>query len=217
MRALDARFVTARSAASLASRAARSARGFTLVELMIVVVIIGVLAALGSFGYRKWIGRARSAEAIAMLGEMVSKEQSYKLEFASYLPLRADNKTDLPSPDEVETAFYPVFANSATFDSVRTQTSIADSTKWPQGWQAVGIRPRDVGLYCTYMTNAGLAGNSTANLKYGSLLIGTNTAAPWFYSLAACNLSPTTGYPNEVSIFALSSQSPVLRVFNEGK
>lgn len=184
---------------------------------MIVVVIIGVLAALGSFGYRKWIGRARSAEAIAMLGEMVSKEQSYKLEFASYLPLRADNKTDLPSPDEVETAFYPVFANSATFDSVRTMTSIADSTKWPQGWQAVGVRPRDVGLYCTYMTNAGLAGNSTANLKYGSLLIGTNTAAPWFYSLAACNLSPTTGYPGEVSIFALSSQSPVLRVFNEGK
>ena len=199
------------------SRSVRSVRGFTLVELMIVVVIIGVLAALGTMGYRKWIGRARSGEAIAMLAEMSSKEQSYKLEFAAYLPLRADNKPDLPSPDEVETAFYPVFANSSTFDSTRTMTSIADSTKWPQGWQAVGIRPRDVGLYCTYMTNAGLAGNSTANLKYGSLVIGANTAAPWFYSLAACNLSPTTGYPNEVSIFAISSLTPMLRIFNEGK
>lgn len=210
MRALNARDTKT-------SLVAPAARGFTLVELMIVVVILGVLASIATIGYRKWIGRARSGEAIAMLAEMSSKEQSYKLEFASYLPLRADNKPDLPSPDEVETAFFPVSANSSTFDSARTQTSIADTTKWPQGWQAVGIRPRDVGLYCTYLTNAGGAGNDTKNLKYGSLLVGANTAAPWFYSLAACNLSPTTGYPNEVSIFALSSLSPMLRVFNEGK
>jgi prepilin-type N-terminal cleavage/methylation domain-containing protein len=186
----------------------RSASGFTLVELMIVVVIIGVLAAIASIGYRKYISRARSSEAIAMLAEMNSKEQSYKLEFAAYLPLRAD---------EAETAFYPVFPNSASFESTRTQTTIADITKWPAGWQAVGMRPRDTGLYCTYMTNAGSAGNDTKALKYGSVLIGANTAAPWFYSLAACNLAPKTGYPDEVSIFAMSSLSPTLRMFNEGK
>ena len=191
--------------------------GFTLVELMIVVVILGILAAIGTIGYRKWIGRARSGEAVAMLAEMNSKEQSYKLEFATYLPLRADNKTDLPSADEADTAFYPVAANSSTFDSTRTQTSIADTTKWPQAWQAVGLRPRDTGLYCTYLTNAGGAGSDTKNLKYGSVLIGNNTAAPWFYSLAACNLDPKTGYPDNVSIFAMSSLSPSLRVFNEGK
>jgi len=190
---------------------------FTLVELMIVVVIIGVLAAIGAFGYRKWISRARSGEAIAMLAEMNSKEQSYKLEFATYLPLRADNKPDLPSPDEVESAFYPVSANSSAFDSTRTATSIADTTKWPQGWQAVGMRPRDTVLYCTYLTNAGSAGSDTKNLKYGSVLVGNSTAAPWFYSLAACNLAPKTGYPDEVSIFALTSLSPAMRMFNEGK
>ncbi|HET6148286.1 MAG TPA: prepilin-type N-terminal cleavage/methylation domain-containing protein [Polyangia bacterium] len=191
--------------------------GFTLVELMIVVVIIGILAAIGAFGYRTWISRARSGEAIAVLAEMNSKEQSYKLEFATYLPLRADNKPDLPSPDEAAGAFYPLDASSATFDSTRTATSIADPTLWPQGWQAVGLRPRDTSLYCTYLTNAGSAGNDTKNLKFGSVLIGNNTAAPWFYSLGVCNLSPTTGYPDEVSVFALSSLSPTLRVFNEGK
>jgi prepilin-type N-terminal cleavage/methylation domain-containing protein len=192
-------------------------RGFTLVELMIVVVILGVLAAIGTVGYRKWIARARSGEAVAMLAEMSSKEQSYKLEFATYLPLRADNNTALPSPDEVDTAFYPVSASSALLDSARSQNSIANTALWPQAWQAVGLRPRDVGLYCTYLTNAGNAGSSTAALTYGSLLIGANTGAPWFYGLAACNLDRTPGYPANVSIFAISSQSPSLRVFNEGK
>jgi prepilin-type N-terminal cleavage/methylation domain-containing protein len=195
----------------------RTSRGFTLVELMIVVVILGILAAIASIGYRKWVARARSGEAVAMLAEMSSKEQSYKLEFATYLPLRADNKADQPSPDEADGAFYPVTAGSATFDSVRTPTSIADTTKWPQGWQAVGMRPRDTSLYCTYLTNAGGVGGDTKNLKYGAILIGANVSAPWFYSLAACNLDTTTGYPGEVSIFAISSQSPSLRVFNEGK
>ena len=124
---------------------------------------------------------------------------------AVWITTSADNKAGLPSADEAESAFYPVAANSSTFDSTRTQTSIADITKWPQGWQAVGLRPRDSGLYCTYLTNAGGPGSDTKNLKYGSVLIGNNTAAPWFYSLAACNLDPTTGYPDEVSIFAMSS------------
>jgi prepilin-type N-terminal cleavage/methylation domain-containing protein len=192
-------------------------RGFTLVELMIVVVILSILAAIGTIGFRKYIARARSGEAVAMLAEMSSKEQSYKLEFANYLPLRADNKADLPSPDEAEDAFYPIAAGSAALDSARTPISISDATKWPQGWQAVGLRPRDTVLYCTYLTNAGTAGNDTSGLKYGALLIGVNTAAPWFYSLAACNLDSTPGYPDNVSIFALSNLSPTLRVFNEGK
>lgn len=193
------------------------ARGFTLVELMIVVVILGILAALATIGFRKYIGRARSAEAVAILSEMNSKEQLYKLEFASFLPLRADNKPDLPSPDEASTAFYPLAAGSADLESARTSISIADSTKWPNGWQTVGLRPRDSKLYCTYLTNAGSAGSATTGLPYGAILIGANNAAPWFYSLAACNLSGASGYPGDVSIFALSSVGTSLSVFNEGK
>jgi prepilin-type N-terminal cleavage/methylation domain-containing protein len=192
-------------------------RGFTLVELMIVVVILGILAAIASVGYRRYIARARSGEAVAMLAEMASKEQSYKLEFASYLPLRADNKANLPSPDEASTAFYPIDAGSSALDSARTQIAIGNAALWPQGWQAVGLRPRDTGLYCTYLTNAGGAGDDPSALKFGKILIGANNTAPWFYGLAACNLDSTPGYPDEVSIFAITNLSPTLRQFNEGK
>jgi prepilin-type N-terminal cleavage/methylation domain-containing protein len=192
-------------------------RGFTLVELMIVVVILGILAALGTIGFRKYVAKARTGEAVAMLAEMSSKEQTYKLEFAAYLPLRADNKADLPSPDEAASAFYPISPDSAVFESARTATSIGTSTAWPAGWQSVGLRPRDTSLYCTYLTNAGNAGHATAGLKYGSILVGSSTGAPWFYSLAACNLDTKPGYPDEVTIFAISSTSSTLRTFNEGK
>lgn len=39
-----------------------------LVELMVVVVIIGILAVLGSFGVRKYLGAAKSAEATNTIG-----------------------------------------------------------------------------------------------------------------------------------------------------
>ena len=107
------------------------ASGFTLVELMIVVAIIGILAAIGSFGYRRWIGRARLTEAVSMLAEMNSKEQSYRMEFGTFLPLRADANAVLPSPDEPGTAFFPTNPNAASFDSVRTPVSVGNSASWP--------------------------------------------------------------------------------------
>lgn len=42
--------------------------GFTLIELMIVVVIIGILAVLAIFGVRKYLGSAKSAEALSTIG-----------------------------------------------------------------------------------------------------------------------------------------------------
>lgn len=196
---------------------ARRAGGFTLVELMIVVVIIAILAALGTVGFRRWVARARTTEVVAMLAEMNSKEQTYRMEFGTFLPLRADGNTTLPSPDEAAAAFYPVSPSSAGFESARTANSIGSSASWPTSWRAVGVSPRDTSLYCTYMTNAGGAAQEVpAGASFGSRLVA-GTAAPWFYGLAACNMNGPSGYPSAVTVFGISSTSPSLRTFNEGQ
>jgi prepilin-type N-terminal cleavage/methylation domain-containing protein len=202
------------------TRRRRGERGFTLVEMMIVVVILGLLAGLAMVGYRKYIARARTAEAVAVLAEMSSKEQIYFLEFGAYLPLRADDNLtiDPPSPNEDASAFFPISPSDAGFDSARTAVSIANSASWPASWRAVGLRPRDQQLYCTYLTNAGAAGLSPPAGTLGLAHLGAQaaTAPAWFYSIAACNLSGPSGFPNEVSTFVITSNSPTLRSGNDG-
>jgi prepilin-type N-terminal cleavage/methylation domain-containing protein len=193
--------------------------GFTLIELMIVVVILGILAAIAGVGYRKYLARARVSEVVGMLAEMASKERLYFMEFAGYVSLRADGITAQPSPDDNATAFYPWDPNAANFESARTATSVANAALWPASWRAVGIRPTDNALHCTYMMNTGAAGvGPPPAAVYGTQLLTVVATSPaWFYALAACNLNGAPGYPANVSIFGITSDSPSLRTFNENR
>lgn len=192
--------------------------GFSLVELIVVVVIIGILATLATYGYGKWIGRARRSEAVALLAEMSAKEQVYLMEFGAYVPLRADNTNTI---NEVASAWYPIAPDNANFESKRTATSIANGALWPVRWRSVGLRPRTQQLYCTYILNAG-PGNGAAipaAATFGTRLLTAPgvTNRPWFYALAACNFSRTPGLPNNVHVMGVTADSPVLREWNEGE
>jgi type IV pilus assembly protein PilE len=196
-------------------------RGFTLVELMIVVVILGILATLAMVGYRRYVGRARASEAVAMLAEISSKEQLYFLEFAQYLPLVNSAAITPPAASGVavtETAgqFYPSDPSVTTFDSVRTATQLG---ALPLSWTYAAIRPKDRVLYCTYFAGAGAAGSlPPVSPAVGAGLLGAAAIGqPWYYVLGACNLNSTASYPAGVSVFSLTYRSPTLATINEGQ
>jgi prepilin-type N-terminal cleavage/methylation domain-containing protein len=195
-------------------------RGFSLVELMIVVVVLGILASLGMVGYKRYVGKARTTEAAAMLAEMAAKEQIYYLEFAQFLPLVNGSTVTAAaasgaSATENANQFWPRDPSVSTFESVR---SAAAATALPLSWQLAAVRPRDNVLYCTYFASAGLSGsNPVAGSLGGGLLGSTAIGQPWFYALGACNLTGTATFSTGVTSFAITYDSPTLKALNEGK
>jgi prepilin-type N-terminal cleavage/methylation domain-containing protein len=196
----------------------RSTLGMTLVELMIVVVIIGILAAIAVVGYRKYIARARTSEATAMLAEFAAKEQLYFLDNGQYVEA---HQGALSYPSEETAADFWPRDPSVTWDSAREPASVNDSAGKPlASWRSLGVRPRWNQLFCTYFVNAGPPGVAPPSGSEGAGLWGTVPNVAWFYALGVCNLSGQAGWPNsarQVTVMALTHDSPQIRTTEESQ
>jgi len=195
----------------------QSQAGFTAIEALVLLSIVALVGTLATVGFKRHVVGKRVAEATSMLSELASKEEAYRAGGGRFLALRADGDWSVPSRDELPGAFYPQAADSVQLASVRTPTLVEDPALWPPAWRTIGVRPRSHLSYCTYLVNAGERGRPDPSLRFGAALITTDSDGPWYYALAVCNLEGNAGYPNDVTVFGVSSQNGRVQAFNEGR
>ena len=70
-------------------------RGFTLMELMVVIVIVAILAAVAVPLYINYVNDAKRTEAKGAIGAVITGEQVYFQEHATYTPDMSLLKVDL--------------------------------------------------------------------------------------------------------------------------
>ena len=186
----------------------RTQRGFTLVELMIVVAIIAVLATIAGTAYRRYMDSGRTAEAMAMLGEIRAKEEAYRAEFNAYNGWSAGSESTANA--------LPVVDGSCTEPCQKFIPTTFTGT-WAT-WQQLGINAGKSSLQCGYILNSGNA-NQFPSGTLGQWLLGTTAVGqPWWYAVAICDNdgNPTSANgPN--ATFATASNTTVVSAQNEHK
>jgi prepilin-type N-terminal cleavage/methylation domain-containing protein len=187
--------------------ARRAQIGFTLIELMIVVAIIGVLAVVAGTAYRRYMDSGRTAEAMAMLGEIRAKEEAYRAEFSSY--------TGWSGGGEAATNTLPQVDGGCSVGSKEPCAKNLPTTftgNWAY-WSALGINAGKSQLYCGYIVNNGLA-NVAATGTMGKDILGGTPATPWWYAIAMCDNDGTAGTN---ATFATAFNTTVVSAQNEHK
>jgi prepilin-type N-terminal cleavage/methylation domain-containing protein len=186
----------------------RNAAGFTLIELMIVVAIIAVLATIAGTAYRRYMDAGRTAEAMAMLGEIRSKEEAYRAEFSVYSGWSAGSElatNSLPAVDNT------TCTGGGTKEPCHKPLPATYTGTWAY-WKGLGINPGRNDLYCGYIVNFGNNGTVAGTIGQGLLGNGTLTVGPWWYAVAICD---NDGVTTKNATFATASTTTAVSAQNE--
>ena len=147
-------------------------RGYTLIELMVVVAIIGVLATIATYGVRKYVLTAKTAEPIEMINSVRAAQEAFKDETFGYLSV---------SP---MTSYYPFGSAAALGNSKKAWSTGSASEK--ALWDQLGVMPSTAvqfGYACTAGKGSGVPTDGAIGV--GKSLGYPASATDWYVVRAA--------------------------------
>jgi len=155
--------------------------GFSLIELMAVVTILAVLSMAAVMGYRRYIMRGKSMEALHMLADIGMKQAMYFSLYGQYV--------------STET-FYPDPIGGGDKDwSISCPVTPGDDPA--EGWCALGFRPSSDKVNYQYITKGWATGVADPPATY--IL---DPSRQWWYAIAQGDLDNNGLY----STFVFSSE-----------
>jgi type IV pilus assembly protein PilE len=122
---------------------AKSRSGFTLIELMFVVAILGVLSVVAVASYTSYMKKARNQEAIAFLGDIKMKQETYFMTYSQYVDTAANTEDFFPVLNTVPDLWLPV---GNAWDCASPLNNAV------RGFCALGLMPKQEMTHFQYMT-----------------------------------------------------------------
>ena len=165
-------------------------KGFTLIELLVVVLIIGILSAVALPQYTTAVEKARSTEAVTLMGNMRHALERYRLQSTEWPTANSFADLDIEFPDNKTDAGIQTKNFSITFNTSGNGVVITAARVGSQGYNlymAVNSKG-EAKRYCgttaptltnDTFTNAQVTANSAAEKMCKAITSGHATDGNW--------------------------------------